>query len=109
MCAREGGAVGIEDGQDGHRVELGVHLPLYGKKCIRICTHGKEFYWRKNPREIPRSRKIPFHAQALLLKYFASSFWTPSKFIFESVWWLKIVYSCLAKGSVKDSQFENPA
>lgn len=63
----------------------------------------------ETPRETPRSRKIPCHAQALLLKYFASSFWTPSKFILESVWWLKIVSSCLAKGSVKDSQFENPA
>ena len=90
MCSCEGGPWELEGGIDT-KYSLAFNLPLYGKKCLRMCTRGKEFSWKRNQREIPRSRKIPIHAQAVLLKCFASCFWTPSAFLVESVWWLKIV------------------
>lgn len=82
------GAVG-EGREHGQRVELGIQPFSLWKEISQDVDTRKEILLEAKLKRDSKKHANPICAQAVLLKCFVSCFWTPSKFIVQSVWWLK--------------------
>lgn len=90
-------------GEDEHRVELGVQTSSLWKEASQDLYQWKGILLEEKPKRDSKKQENPLSCSSSCVETFCILFLDTFKVYGRVVWWLKVVCSSLAKGSVKGS------